>query len=29
MQSVLDLPPMQAWMAAALAEPERIDALER
>jgi glutathione S-transferase len=29
MQSVLGLPPMQDWMAAALAEPERIDALER
>ncbi len=29
MQSVLDLPPMQAWIAAALAEPERIEAFER
>jgi|LNFM01.1.fsa_nt_gb glutathione S-transferase len=29
MQSVLALPPMQAWIEAALAEPERLDQFER
>jgi hypothetical protein len=29
MRSVLDLPPMQEWIAAAMSEPERIEPFER